>query len=357
MLSAMATTVRFNQDHLLELFNEAVYKRMAEEHLFIKTLDEIFQSQRAEISRQGDEIRLLRAMFNTDRCTNDDTTDTPMEPATNMAIINVDGEQMAANGYDTPTESNDGPVATAHANTDSDYELDPLDSIDITIKEESIEYKYEATDDHLDDSHDNHNEDDDNDDDDDYSNGSSETSKRRRAPGGRRFQCPYCRQFFSMWSGEKRRVVLENGEKIYTCRDCKEKNNLLKSSHAYQKSATHKRPFQCRICAKRFTQANSLACHVRAHTGQRPFECPVCSRRFARSDYLKAHMKIHNEEKDHVCSICMKQFREQRHLRFHLRMTHQMTNETQIDTMMATVPSKEAKPDVDSQADTAAAST
>lgn len=334
----MAATMNFDQDQLLNHFNQAVCKRMAEEHAFLKALDEIFQAQRAEILRQGNENRLLRAMFHGSA---DSYGESVSE--TDDARVGQRAEQLVANGYDTPAESNDSPESGKCIKVGNDSHEDDSYSLaiipDITIKEEAddLELKEDALPIPSHEELTNTSMKNEEDGDEDNSNSSGEPSKtrKRKSSTNRCFQCPFCKQQFSMWSSSKRRVVLDNGEKVYTCRDCKDTHNLMKSSHAYQKSPNHERPFQCNVCSKRFTQSNSLSCHMRTHTGERPFQCDVCHRGFARSDYLKAHKKIHNDEKQHVCAICAKEFREQRHLRYHLRMNHHFLDEAEVDDVMA----------------------
>lgn len=366
---------------------------MAEEHVFLKVLDEIFQSQGQEIARYMEEVRVLKVLLETANVKLADMQKKPIDKNTitnkdNGAVKPPTGTYEMFNLYEmmeagpAPSDVGSGPAESDPDSEGLEYpggmpvEVEYPDGL--TIKQEydsdtepfpSSEYAPGS---------------DENDDNDTRQsntdkfpgykgndNASPATSilgtdgdtntvpsdpdaiafprpvKRRKRTGQTSFQCPFCEQTFSQWSPMKRRVILDNGMKVFTCRDCKTKHQLTKSTLAYKKSPSLNRPFKCEQCNKRFTQSSSLACHRRSHTGERPFSCAVCSRSFARSDYLKAHMKIHNDEKQHACAICHKEFRESRHLRYHLRMHHHMEDEAELDEAMAGAP--HSPPDSDTK--------
>lgn len=331
----------FNQSRLLDTFNQSVLKRMAEEHVFLKVLDEIFQAQGQEIARYADEVHTLQMLLT---AANQKIVELQKEQCKHMGLetppsgdtvikqerFDSDAneyarhvEQAASNGVDDERAARDGENGSGGSGggsggepsceeDDNDDDDDDYEAIipDITIKEESDDDSgtnpfsisdYGAVDSDAIDTEDNGS----------YMAGEEfpgtskpqinegaeamkPKRKRKRSGGYMRstFECPFCNSTFSMWSAMKRRVVLENGEKVYTCKECKEKHNLVRASHAYKKPIDLERPYECKTCNKRFTQSSSLACHVRSHTGDRPFPCRVCGRAFARSDYLKAHMKI-----------------------------------------------------------------
>lgn len=334
----------FDQTGLLHRFNESVVRRMAEEHVFLNVLDEVFQAQGQEITRNEklvQELRICLAKAQTQiaklqnqqqQCTNSEVDapsientvirpecfcnchldtnsqfdqaniSTPDEPDAEEGESNGGSGSGSGSGSTGGYRSGDELNECDNKNDDDDYE--PIIP-DITIKEEIDEESgsnslptsdLTAIDsDAINDVQ--------------IENVTPDTKRKTKRESSRTtkttgktkrtrfnvrptFECPFCKNVFSMWSAMKRRVLLDNGEKVFTCKECKEKHNLVRASHAYKKPVDLDRPYKCKMCNKRFTQSSSLACHIRSHTGERPFPCVVCGRSFARSDYLKAHMKI-----------------------------------------------------------------
>lgn len=261
----MTLTTSFKQSQLLDTFNQAVCKRMAEEHAFIKTLDEIFQAQGQEIVRYEEEVQRLRRLLS----------------AANTKIAELSpGEEVVFGEQQPPPESSTSPSSIEQSYTNevykpraetailqpkkqwladhtpnsaqstSDEEFPTAIVPHITIKEEMIDDDSdtnpfpESEGNTMDDnemagsSSGNSNQ---------SNDGDEMTAKRKRNTSTSTFECPFCQKSYSLWSAMKRRVVLDNGQKVFTCRYCKEAHNLMKSSHAYKKSPNHKRPYKCSV--------------------------------------------------------------------------------------------------------------
>lgn len=255
----MTLTNSFNHTQLLDTFNQAVCKRMAEEHAFIKTLDEIFQAQGQEIVRYEVEVLTLRRLLSAantkiaelkpDEVIYDEQQQLPQSPIVQPNAINEVNEYK----NECQTEAEIAKPKISRQQNPSDEEFLSVIVPHITIKEE-------LNDDDSDTNPFAESEAMENDDHDmagtSSSGGNSNqsidgdgmvTQRIRKSSKKSTFECPFCQQSYSLWSAMKRRVVLDNGQKVFTCRHCKDKHNLVKSSHAYKKSPNHKRPYKCSV--------------------------------------------------------------------------------------------------------------
>lgn len=329
---------------MLDLFNEAVHKRVAGEKVFVKVLDEIYQRQEQEIARYAGEVQTLQIRLAAAnqyiaelqqqlRCNNFDFVPSPIDGAlVKEEHVDVTGTDGSA---DAPKEeSRDENYKDIFSNitteelVDYDSDLNPVraldsDTLDTEASDEGNAAQVETELPSTKKAHINR-----------AAGASKPKQRKRKISGGRKrrsFQCPFCNKTFNFWSALKRRVLLDSGEKAYSCKECKEKHNLLSASHAYQKPVDVERPHECKICHIAFTQRKTLVNHVRFHTGERPFGCQICKRSFARIDYLKGHLKIHNDEIKYSCCVCSLKFRESRLLRLHLRNCHQIGDDVDIE--------------------------
>lgn len=269
----MTLTTSFKHTQLLETFNQAVCRRMAEEHAFIKTLDEIFQAQGQEIVRYEEEVQRLRRLLSaantkiaelTSAVAIIDEQQSPQESPSPLSIeqsntneVSIEYKPKVEMAILEPNKQWLADHTANSAQSTSDEEISTVIVPNITIKEETIE----------DDSDTNPFPESDmqNDDQDDNEMAGSSSGNSNQSNDGDEmtvkceqkasnkatstFECPFCQKTYSLWSAMKRRVVLDNGQKVFTCRYCKEAHNLMKSSHAYKKSPNHKRPYKCSVCS------------------------------------------------------------------------------------------------------------
>ncbi|KAJ3597641.1 hypothetical protein NHX12_001158 [Muraenolepis orangiensis] len=98
--------------------------------------------------------------------------------------------------------------------------------------------------------------------------------------------------------------------------------------HPYQNNGEENkdRPYCCSVCEKRFSNCSHLAAHIRTHTGERPYRCDICRKTFITTSALNRHQTIHTEGKHFICNYCGKSFKWMESLGRHMRCIHKREN-------------------------------
>ncbi|KAM4033113.1 oocyte zinc finger protein XlCOF7.1-like [Anomaloglossus baeobatrachus] len=135
--------------------------------------------------------------------------------------------------------------------------------------------------------------------------------------GEKPYSCSECKKCFALKSYLVQHQKTHTGEKPYSCSECGKcftlKSNLLQ----HQNTHTGEKPFSCSECEKCFARQSVLATHKKTHLGKKPYSCSECEKCFANKSNFVQHQKTHTGEKPYSCSECEKCFSRKSYLAQH----------------------------------------
>lgn len=137
--------------------------------------------------------------------------------------------------------------------------------------------------------------------------------------GVKPFQCNICNKRFAHKQNKKFHMRRHTGERPYKCDRCDRAFICVALLNRHKREHEGNYAFKCDICDQGFLLKRNFVEHMNAHTNTRPFHCNTCNKSFSRREALRVHKKMHSGETPFVCKECGKAFPLRTRLEIHMR--------------------------------------